>query len=77
MSVRREIVLAAGTIHTPQILQVSGIGDPQLLNSIGLETIVDLPAVGYNLQDHVLLAVVNASKSCHVHAAEFVAVERH
>ncbi|KAH7140350.1 hypothetical protein B0J13DRAFT_596606 [Dactylonectria estremocensis] len=59
VGVKREAILAAGSIHTPQILQVSGIGDSKLLSSIGVKTVVDLPAVGQNLQDHILLAVVN------------------
>lgn len=63
VSVKREAILAAGTLHTPQILQVSGIGDPQLLTSIGVDKVVDLPAVGHNLHDHVLLITVNASMS--------------
>lgn len=59
--VKKEAILAAGSIHTPQILQVSGIGNPATLSSINVTTVVDLPAVGQNLQDHVLLAVVNVS----------------
>ncbi|KAK2060373.1 GMC oxidoreductase [Colletotrichum caudatum] len=55
----REVILAAGTLHTPQILQVSGIGDPALHATINVSTVVDLPAVGQNLHDHVLLTVVN------------------
>ncbi|KAH0443793.1 choline dehydrogenase [Colletotrichum camelliae] len=55
----KEVILAAGTFHTPQILQVSGIGDSALHQSIGVSTVVDLPAVGQNLHDHVLLTVVN------------------
>ncbi|EFQ34748.1 GMC oxidoreductase [Colletotrichum graminicola] len=55
----KEVILAAGTLHTPQILQVSGIGDPALHASINVSTVVDLPAVGQNLHDHVFLAVVN------------------
>ncbi|KAK6221729.1 GMC oxidoreductase [Colletotrichum tabaci] len=58
-NVNREVILAAGTLHTPQILQVSGIGDPALHASINVPTVVDLPAVGQNLHDHVFLAVVN------------------
>lgn len=58
----REAILAAGSIHTPQILQVSGIGASSLLESIGVTTIVDLPAVGENFQDHVSLATVATSK---------------
>jgi choline dehydrogenase-like flavoprotein len=63
VGVRREAILAAGSLHTPQILQVSGIGDPALLSSIEVPTVVDLPAVGQNLHDHVLLATVALSKS--------------
>lgn len=59
---KREVILAAGSIHTPQILQVSGIGDPALLSSINVPVVVDLASVGQNFHDHVLLAVVNTSK---------------
>ncbi|KZL70770.1 GMC oxidoreductase [Colletotrichum tofieldiae] len=59
VTVNKEVILAAGTFHTPQILQVSGIGDPALHASINVPTVVDLPAVGQNLHDHVLLTVVN------------------
>ncbi|KAI9713855.1 MAG: hypothetical protein M1820_000585 [Bogoriella megaspora] len=51
--VNKEVILAAGTIRTPQLLQVSGIGDPSLLASLNVTTVVDLPAVGQNLHDHV------------------------
>ncbi|OHF00487.1 GMC oxidoreductase [Colletotrichum orchidophilum] len=57
--VAKEVILAAGTFHTPQILQVSGIGDPALHTSINVPTVVNLPAVGQNLHDHVILTVVN------------------
>ncbi|CZR68050.1 related to alcohol oxidase [Phialocephala subalpina] len=60
VSANMEVIMAAGALHTPQILQLSGIGDSTLLSSINVTTIVDLPAVGRNLQDHVLLAVVNS-----------------
>ncbi|KAJ4118868.1 hypothetical protein NW768_010606 [Fusarium equiseti] len=56
---KKEVVLAAGSIHTPQILQVSGIGDPGLLSSIDVPVVVDLPAVGQNFHDHVFLAVIS------------------
>jgi choline dehydrogenase-like flavoprotein len=57
--VKREAILAAGSLHTPQLLQVSGIGEASLLESINVETVVDLPAVGYNLHDHLSVAIVN------------------
>lgn len=48
----KEIILAAGAIHTPQILQAFGIGDEQRLKRFKVEVVVDLPSVGYNFQDH-------------------------
>jgi choline dehydrogenase-like flavoprotein len=57
--IKREAILAAGTLHTPQLLQVSGIGEASLLESINVKTVVDLPAVGHNLHDHLSVAVVN------------------
>lgn len=51
-----ETVLAAGTIDTPRLLLLSGIGPHEDLKNIGIRTNVDLPGVGGNLQDHVLLS---------------------
>lgn len=50
---RKEIVLAAGTVHTPQILQASGIGPKALLDAAGIDVVVDLPGVGQNFQDRM------------------------
>jgi choline dehydrogenase len=55
---RREVILSAGSINSPQILQLSGIGDPQHLGSVGIKPTVDLPAVGLNLSDHYTARVV-------------------
>src|SRR5262249_32537813 len=52
----REVVLCAGAIHTPRLLLLSGIGPPEELAPLGIAPTVDLPGVGRNLQDHVLLA---------------------
>ncbi|KAF3007539.1 hypothetical protein E8E13_006429 [Curvularia kusanoi] len=57
---KREVIVAAGSLHTPQLLQVSGIGDQKLLSSIKVPTVVNLPAVGQSLHDHVYVMVVNA-----------------
>jgi len=54
VSARKEIIIAAGTIHTPQILQGSGIGAKALLEEAGIDVVVDLPGVGWNFQDHPL-----------------------
>lgn len=53
----REVILSAGAIHSPQILQLSGIGDPALLRSHGIEVTHALPAVGENLKDHLAVTV--------------------
>ncbi|KAA0273848.1 MAG: choline dehydrogenase [Acidobacteria bacterium] len=49
---RDEVILAAGAIGSPQLLMLSGIGDPDKLGRVGVEPGVPLPAVGTNLQDH-------------------------
>jgi len=48
----KEVILAAGAIHTAQLLQLSGIGPSGLLESLGIEVVIDLPGVGHNFQDH-------------------------
>ena len=50
---RREVILSAGAVNTPQLLQLSGIGDAARLAALGIETRLDRPAVGANLQDHI------------------------
>jgi len=52
-SARREVLLAGGVINTPQLLMLSGIGEPQTLAALGIDTKVAAPQVGHNLQDHV------------------------
>ncbi|TVY39898.1 Dehydrogenase [Lachnellula subtilissima] len=54
----REVILAAGAVHTPQILEFSGIGDPNVLNKFTIPTKIKLPGVGNNFQDHPYLGVV-------------------
>jgi choline dehydrogenase len=53
----KEIILAAGTIHTPQILQLSGIGPRSVLKSANISLVLDLPGVGSNFQDHSWFAM--------------------
>ena len=53
-----EVVLCAGAIGSPQILQLSGIGPAALLQQHGIEVVADLPGVGANLQDHLQIRAV-------------------
>ncbi|KAF8817256.1 alcohol oxidase [Phlegmacium glaucopus] len=53
----REIVLSAGALKSPHILELSGIGNPQILDKIGIPLKIDLPGVGENLQEHVHAAI--------------------
>lgn len=54
----REVVLAAGTYNSPQLLMNSGIGPSAALVALGIEVALDLPSVGQNLQDHVLIPMI-------------------
>lgn len=49
----REVILSAGSLQSPQLLQLSGIGPAQLLQNHGIKVVHDLPGVGQNLQDHL------------------------
>src|SRR5258708_15426190 len=49
----REVILSAGSLQSPQLLQLSGIGPAQLLRRHGIDVVHDLPGVGQNLQDHL------------------------
>ncbi|TEA18710.1 Dehydrogenase citC [Colletotrichum sidae] len=49
----KEVILSAGTIQSPGLLELSGIGQASVLEAAGVEQIIDLPGVGENLQDHL------------------------
>jgi choline dehydrogenase len=57
-----EVVLCGGAINSPQILQVSGIGDADVLRPLGVPLVHQLPGVGANLQDHLEVYIQYASK---------------
>ena len=59
---RAEVILCAGSINTPQLLLLSGIGDASELQKLGLPTVTNLPGVGKNLLDHVA-----ANIACELH----------
>lgn len=54
----RELILAAGAIGSPQLLQVSGVGPADRLRHLGIPLVHDLPGVGENLQDHLQLRMI-------------------
>lgn len=53
----KEVIVSGGAINSPQLLMLSGIGDADTLSSQGIEPVVNLPAVGQNLQDHLEIYV--------------------
>lgn len=57
----RAVILCAGAIESPAILMRSGIGDAEQLYALGIQVVQDLPGVGQNLQDHLLMPVIVAS----------------
>lgn len=61
-SARREVILAAGAVDTPKLMQLSGFGDGSMLFAHGIETRKHLPAVGKNLQDHLCASFYYRSK---------------
>jgi choline dehydrogenase len=55
----REVIVCAGAVQSPQLLQLSGIGDPDALRALAIEVKVASPNVGRNLQDHLDVTVIN------------------
>lgn len=54
----REVIIAAGALQSPQLLQLSGVGPAALLQKMGIPIILDVPGVGENLQDHLQLRLL-------------------
>jgi len=61
---KKEVILAAGAIHTPQILQLSGVGPADLLRRAKIPVVEDLPGVGSNFQDHTFVPEVTFRRTC-------------
>lgn len=55
----REVIVCAGAVQSPQLLQLSGIGDPDALKALGIDVKAASPNVGKNLQDHLDVTVIN------------------
>ncbi|KAE8372289.1 putative glucose oxidase [Aspergillus bertholletiae] len=60
---RREIIIAAGAMRTPAILELSGVGNPRILEKYGIPVQVNLPSVGENLQDQLNTSIVVSTKT--------------
>src|SRR5258708_16418677 len=58
---KREVLVCAGTVNSPQLLQLSGIGSAAALSALGIDSVLDNPSVGGHLQDH--LTVVYSFKA--------------
>lgn len=54
---QKEVIVACGALQTPKVLELSGIGDANLLKSHGITPIIDNPNVGENLQDHLMTGI--------------------
>lgn len=80
---KKEVVLAAGSTHSPQILQLSGIGPDHISTRLGIEHHVDLPGVGQNFQDHPTVytayecKLLCSHKSCFEKGTHVIVVAKH
>ena len=61
---RREVILSGGAVNSPQLLELSGIGDPEVLRAAGIEVKVAAPGVGANLQDHYVVSMQYRLHDC-------------
>ena len=60
---RKEVIVSGGTLNSPRLLQLSGVGSGSLLKSLGVEVVHDLPAVGENFRDHCSVRIVARAKN--------------
>src|SRR5262249_14818301 len=60
---RKEVIVCGGTVNSPRLLQLSGVGSGDLLKSLGVEVVHDLPAVGENFRDHCSVRLVARAKN--------------
>ncbi|RYO90093.1 hypothetical protein DL764_008493 [Monosporascus ibericus] len=67
---QRDVILAAGAIFSPVLLQVSGLGPRSVLENLGIDVVIDLPGVGRNLQDHPMVQPVYSYTAPDVFSAE-------
>ena len=70
VTARREVVLCGGTINTPQLLMLSGIGDREELGRVGVGVLTHSPEVGKNLRDHLVSAVIVEARGDTLYSAK-------
>ncbi|KAH6629698.1 GMC oxidoreductase-like protein [Boeremia exigua] len=71
LKARKEVILSSSAVRTPQILQLSGIGRKVDLEAAGVEVLIDLPGVGWNLQDHSFsVSMYNFTKDLWPHPSQ-------
>ena len=58
-----EVILCAGSVQSPQLLELSGIGSPKVLEAAGIEVKIENPAVGENLQEHMSSSAIFLAQS--------------
>jgi len=63
VNARREVIVCAGTINSPKLLQLSGIGPASLLQQLGIVPVHDLPGVGENLRDHFTVRIAARARN--------------
>lgn len=55
LTAKKELILSAGVVGTPQVLLNSGIGDPSVLGQVGIKTVFNLPSVGKNFSTEPMI----------------------
>jgi choline dehydrogenase len=73
---RREVILSAGAIGSPEILLRSGVGEAQRLSDLGIGVVHDLPGVGRNLHDHCAVSLVHETRSSIPYGVSLAALPR-
>ncbi|KAH6695797.1 choline dehydrogenase [Plectosphaerella plurivora] len=58
----KEVILSAGAVNSPKILELSGVGNPELLRSLGIDVVIENKHVGENLQNHVMIGVSHQAR---------------
>ena len=77
MKAKKEVILSAGAINSPQLLMLSGIGNSADLKQHGISVVLDKPGVGQNLQDHLEMYIQHVRKytmKCSFASSDFHAI---